>query len=118
MASITNHLGYVPQHLHKSLQTKRFVTIDPQLYEWIGFEFFYRSKSVNPCPCRFQTSAVQTCIQIVHKPAKVVKILVDSWKCKAISVKVLLQYIEKKSLAAKCGQINFNDISFHAHTMP
>ena len=118
MACITSHLAYVAQNLHKSLQTKRFVIINPQLYKWISFEFFQRSNSVNPCPCHFQTSAVQTCIQIVHKPAKVVEILVDGWKCKAISVKSFLQYIAKKALTAKCCQINFNDISFHAQTVP
>ena len=106
------------QDSQKSPETKALIRISPQLYKLIGLEFWFRSNSVNLRPCHFHNSAIQACVQIVHKPAKVVQILVDGWKCKTISVKSFFQYIAKQAMTAKCCQTNLNDISFDAQTMP
>ena len=92
--------------------------MDPILYKWIRCKFFRRSESVNTCPSTLHTSTEKACIQKVNKPAKIVEILVDGWECQAVCIEAFLEYVVENCLPTKPSQVNFNDVSFHAHTMP
>ena len=53
----------------------------------------------------------------MNKPTKFVEILVDDWKHKAVCIKSFLKYMVKKCIPTQSSQVNFDDVSFHAHTM-
>ena len=99
------------------MQTKCWMTVDPILYKWIRFEVRRRKESVHTIPSTLHTSADKACIQKLNKPTKFIKIIVDGWQFKAVCVESFLKYLVKKCLPTQTSQLNFDNVSFHAHTV-
>ena len=109
--------GVTPYYSKQEDMQTQCLIISPFLYKWIWIEVWRRKESVHTILSTLHSSRDKACIQKLNKPTQLIEIMVDGRQLKAVCAELFLKYLRKKWLPTQSSQINFDNVSFHAHTV-
>ena len=92
-----------------------FVYRSSTFHKWIKIEVRRRKESVHTIPSTFHTFADKACIQKLNKPTQLIEVILDGRQLKVVCGELFLKYLRKMCVPTLSSQINFDDVSFHAH---